>query len=238
MSARLGVNIDHIATLRQARGTIYPRPLEALDILKKVGADQVTIHLREDRRHIQDQDLIEIIQAKVLPVNMELALTAEMIGIAKKWRPNTCTFVPEKREEVTTEGGLDCRSLFKELAVVIPELKNLGIHVSLFLDPDLEMIEVAHQLKVEAIELHTGTYAEVFGTHREDEEFVRIQQAVERGKKYGIKMYAGHGLNLENLPRLVQLKDIQEYNIGHSIIARAVFVGLAEAIAEIKKILI
>lgn len=237
MIPRLGVNIDHIATLREARQTSYPDPLEALPILKQCEAHQVTIHLREDRRHIQDHDVKRIVSLGLLPVNLEMALTPEMVAIAREVKPTICTIVPEKRKEVTTEGGLDCVKSFKNLQKLLPQLHEKKIRVSLFIDPEPNQIDQALALGVSEIELHTGAYCEVFGTSKEDREWLRLKKATEYASQQGIKVYAGHGLNIKNLPRVTQIKEIEEYNIGHSIIARAVFIGLEGAIQEVQAIL-
>lgn len=234
---RLGVNIDHIATIREARKGNSPDPLSSLPILKKCGVDQVTCHLREDRRHIKDRDLRELIRQKILPVNLEMAPTMEMVGIACDIIPDTITLVPEKREEITTEGGLDCRGHMKSLEKWVPQLKNRGIRVSFFLDPDLEQIAYAQQLGGDAVELHTGSYGEQFGKAGEEREFNRLADAARYTREEGLSVFAGHGLDAKNLPKLLAIKEIREYNIGHSIIARAVFVGLEAAVMEILEIL-
>lgn len=254
MKRRLGVNIDHIATLREARRVCYPDPLAALEILKKTKVNHVTIHLREDRRHIQDHDLKRISQAQILPVNLELAVTDEMVKIAARYRPKICTFVPEKRQEVTTEGGLDCLKRKRKLAQAIELLKKKNIHVSLFIDPDEKQIQSAKELGADAIELHTGSYCdelEKFYLKSQTYDFqnqktkvkkiaVRLQEiknAAEFADGIGLKVYAGHGLHIHNLAPVVQISEIEEYNIGHAIIARAVFVGLEKAIREIQRVL-
>lgn len=234
---RLGVNIDHIATLREARKTSYPDPVESLPILGRCGVDQVTCHLREDRRHIQDNDLRRLVGKKILPVNLELAPTREIIDIAVSIKPGTCTFVPEKRNEITTEGGLDCKVNFKSLKREIPRLEKAGIRTSLFVDPDPRQIDLSAELGAFAVELHTGTYCESFGTSSEKDELCRLKEAARYAVKKGLKVFAGHGLNTNNLPLVVAIREIEEYNIGHSIIARAVFVGLEEAIREVQAIL-
>jgi pyridoxine 5-phosphate synthase len=234
---RLGVNIDHIASLRQARRGFHPDPAKSLPILKQCGVDQVTCHLREDRRHIQDRDLRELILRNILPVNLEMAPTEEMVGIAIELKPVTITLVPEKREEITTEGGLDCHKHLKRLEQWVPRLKERGIRVSFFLDPDLEQIALAQQLGGDAVELHTGVWCEQYGKEGEEREFCRLQEAAQYTEKGGLSVFAGHGLDAQNLPRLLEIREIVEYNIGHSIIARAVFVGLELAVKEIINIL-
>lgn len=234
---RLGVNIDHIATLRQARGTDYPDPVLSLPILEKTDVDQITVHLREDRRHIQDDDVKKIIKLSKLPINLEMALTEEMIDIACRLKPATCTIVPEKREEITTEGGLDVAYHYNSLKKFLPQLFSKNIRVSLFIDPDKEHIDLTHDLGIKAIELHTGNYCEVFGQDNQGFELDRLKSAAKYAHAKGISVFAGHGLNIENLAPVVSISEIEEYNIGHSIISRAVFHGLEAAILEIQNIL-
>lgn len=251
---RLGVNIDHIATLRQARRVSYPEPVAALDILKSCHVDQVTIHLREDRRHIQDADLYKILDAQILPVNLEMAVTDEMVAIARKSKPATVTFVPERREEITTEGGLDCVAICKKLEPAIQLLQNDGIRVSLFIDHDARQVEMAKSLKVDGVEFHTGAYChtiehyfEATGSYdcshdrtvqaRVDELFESLRFNSQLAGQCGLKVFAGHGLHSMNLKRVTTIHEIEEYNIGHAIIARAVFVGLKHAIQEIQAVL-
>jgi len=231
--AELGVNIDHIATIRQARMGIEPEPVYAASIAEQNGADQITIHLREDRRHIQDRDLKilrEIVQTRL---NLEMAATSEMIRIAKELKPDTVTLVPEKREEITTEGGL---KLTDALEPQIKELKEAGIELSVFIEPDLEMIEFAEKIGADAVEIHTGKYANLNSKKEIDAEVEEIYKAAELIKKLNMRVVAGHGLNYHNTQRLVELGIIEEFNIGHSIISRAVFTGLAEAVFLMKEI--
>jgi len=231
--AELGVNIDHVATIRQARMGIEPEPVHAASIAEQNGADQITIHLREDRRHIQDRDLRilrEIVQTRL---NLEMAATSEMIRIAKELKPDTVTLVPEKREEVTTEGGL---RLSNELEPQIRELKEAGIELSVFIEPDLEMIEFAEKIGADAVEIHTGKYANLKSKNEIDVEVERILKAAKLIKQLKMRVVAGHGLNYHNTQRLVELGIIEEFNIGHSIISRAVFTGLAEAVFLMKEI--
>lgn len=252
---RLGVNIDHVATLRQVRGTPYPDPYDTLSILKKCHVDQVTLHLREDRRHIQDRDLRRVIQAKVLPVNFEMAATPEMVSLACDLRPSVCTFVPEKRRELTTEGGLDLRRNTKALARAIETLQMKKIRLSLFIEADPEQIWLAARLGADAIEIHTGSYcdqAQVFlqpqgklkilGKNTKlptslAKEVGRITMAARWAQSLGLAVYAGHGLHVGNLAPIAAIPEIEEYNIGHAIIARSVFVGLEAAIGEIQNVL-
>ena len=230
----LGVNIDHVATLRQARGTVYPDPIEAARIAEESGADLITLHLREDRRHIVDRD-IEILRERIQTrMNLEMAATNEMVEIARRVRPDDVCLVPERREELTTEGGLDVAGQKEILAQVTLSLQKTGIRVSMFIDPDSLQIEASRDVGADAIEIHTGAYAEAFGVIEEDHEFNRVVEAVARGGESALKVNAGHGLHYENVERIAAIAGITELNIGHSIIARAVFTGLAEAVQEMK----
>jgi pyridoxine 5-phosphate synthase len=233
----LGVNIDHVATLRQVRGTPYPDPFDTLAILKKCRVDQVTLHLREDRRHIQDHDLQRVIQAKVLPVNLEMAATSEMVKIACDLKPSVCTFVPEKRRELTTEGGLNLRHNTKTLLGAIETLQKKKICVSLFVEADPEQIWLAARLGADAVEIHTGFYCDQAQILAKKKEVGRITTAARWAKSLGLAVYAGHGLHVGNLAPIVAIPEIEEYNIGHAIIARAIFVGLETAIVEIQNAL-
>ncbi|ACN98648.1 pyridoxine 5'-phosphate synthase [Sulfurihydrogenibium azorense] len=236
---RLGVNIDHIATLREARKTVEPDPVKGALIAIQAGADQITLHLREDRRHIQDEDLLRLkceLKDSTIPINLEMAPTQEMKQIALETLPNTCTLVPEKRQEITTEGGLDVVSLKDYLKDYIKELKQAGIHVSLFIDPDLDQIDAALEVGCDAIEIHTGEYANACGKSVE-KELERIKKAAKYAKEKGLKVYAGHGLNYDNVKEIAKIKEIEELNIGHSIIANAVFLGLYEAVRRMKEII-
>ncbi|MBF0106782.1 MAG: pyridoxine 5'-phosphate synthase [Deltaproteobacteria bacterium] len=254
ITRRLGVNIDHIATLREARKVSYPAPFDALSILKGCAVDQVTIHLREDRRHIQDHDLAAILKAGVLPVNLEMAVTEEMVRIAASQCPHTATFVPEKREEITTEGGLDCVGLFEKIKQATDVLKSRGIRVSLFVDPDLRQTVASKEAGADAIEFHTGSYCHVieefyassghYDYTRDKASFARVNTELEKIKTaskkaaaLGLKVFAGHGLHTHNLKPVTEISEIEEYNIGHAIIARAVFVGLKQAVCEIQAVL-
>lgn len=251
---RLGVNIDHIATLREARGERYPDPVEALSVLKASGAHQVTLHLREDRRHIQDSDLQRIVHAGILPVNLEMAVTDEMVGIASRSKVTTCTFVPEKRLEVTTEGGLDAKGNLKRVERAVKKLQSHGKNVSLFIDPKRSQIRAAREAGADAVEFHTGHYCRLFekyfaheGSYRlrgKGSLTVRIRVELDHlgemsclAADGGLKVYAGHGLHVDNLKPVAKIPEIEEYNIGHAIVARAVFVGLEKAILEIHQIL-
>ena len=230
----LGVNIDHVATLRQARGTVYPDPIEAARIAEEAGADLITLHLREDRRHIVDHD-IEILRGRVQTrMNLEMAATDEMVKIACRVRPDDVCLVPERRAELTTEGGLDVAGQKEILAQVTLSLQKAGIRVSMFVDPDTLQIEASRDVGADAIEIHTGAYAEALSVTEEDREFDRVVEAVTTGNKLALKVNAGHGLHYENVERIASIDGITELNIGHSIIARAVFLGLAGAVKEMK----
>ena len=230
----LGVNIDHVATLRQARGTVYPDPIEAARIAEEAGADLITLHLREDRRHIVDHD-IEILRGRVQTrMNLEMAATDEMVKIACRVRPDDVCLVPERRAELTTEGGLNVAGQKAILTQVTLSLQKAGIRVSMFVDPDTLQIEASRDVGADAIEIHTGAYAESLSVTEEDREFERVVEAVTTGNKLALKVNAGHGLHYENVERIATIAGISELNIGHSIIARAVFSGLAEAVQEMK----
>ncbi|MGC9006937.1 MAG: pyridoxine 5'-phosphate synthase [Sulfurihydrogenibium sp.] len=236
---RLGVNIDHIATLREARKTFEPDPVKGALIAIQAGADQITLHLREDRRHIQDEDLFRLkceLKDTNVPINLEMAPTLEMKNIALEALPNTVTLVPEKRQEITTEGGLDVVSLKDYLKDYIKELKEAGIKVSLFIDPDLEQVDASLEVGADAIEIHTGEYANSYGKNTE-KEIQRIKETAIYAKEKGLKVYAGHGLNYENVVNIAKIKEIEELNIGHSIIANAIFLGLFEAVRKMKEII-
>ncbi len=231
--ALLGVNIDHIATLREARKGIEPEPVYAASIAEQNGADQITIHLREDRRHIQDRDLTLLRQTIQTKLNLEMASTIEMVKIASEIKPDTVTLVPEKREELTTEGGLN---LTEDLRNVISSLKKAGIEVSVFIEPDLEMIKIAKDLGADAVEIHTGRFANLKNDDDITTEIDKINEAAILTINLGMRAVAGHGLNYHNTQRLVELGIFEEFNIGHSIISRAVFSGLADAVLTMKLI--
>lgn len=232
MRKRLGVNIDHVATLRQARRGLEPEPAAAAVIAEISGADGITVHLREDRRHIQDRDLAVLKEVVRTRINLEMAATEEMIGIASRTAPFSSTLVPEKREEVTTEGGLDVLGQRKTLHGAVSQLKEEGILVSLFIDPDLRQVRAARQVGADAIEIHTGRFCEAFrsGEYRRELELIRITAA--QASNIGLRVFAGHGLDLRNIVPILSIPVIEEFNIGHSIVARAVFVGLGQAVRE------
>jgi len=232
----LGVNVDHVATLRQARGTDYPDPVEAALLAENAGADSITIHLREDRRHIQDHDLERLNAAMRTHMNFEMAVTDEMIGIAKRIGPSDCCLVPEKREELTTEGGLDVAGQLDKVAAACDELAQQDIRVSLFIDPDSVQLDAAKAAGAPVVELHTGAYADASGSAREDE-LQRVVSAAAYGDKIGLIVNAGHGLHYENVNPIAAIPEIVELNIGHSIVARAVFDGISVAVSEMKRLM-
>ncbi|MBI2336647.1 MAG: pyridoxine 5'-phosphate synthase [Deltaproteobacteria bacterium] len=234
---KLGVNIDHVATIRQARGTAYPEPVVAAKIAEAHGADQITFHLREDRRHIQDRDLPQLKAAVRIPLNMEMAATPEMVKIASRLNPYSVTFVPEKRRELTTEGGLNLARHKNRLGEYSRKLQQYGIKVSLFIDPTLQDTDLAHALKVDHVEFHTGTYCDA-KTHRQrQQQWQRLLQCCQYAKECGLYVAAGHGLNYENIQEVLKIKEIEEYNIGHSIVAESIYSGFGEAVAKMKQLL-
>ena len=232
----LGVNIDHVATLRQARGTLYPRPADAVVIAERAGADSITVHLREDRRHIQDADLPEIAAVMQTHMNLELAVTDEMLGIACGFAPSDCCLVPERRAELTTEGGLDVAAHVQRVTDACARLSDAGIRVSLFIDPEERQLDAAVACGAPVVELHTGAYAEAAGAHRAGE-LRRIERAAEYGDRIGLVINAGHGLNYDNVAEVAAIPQIVELNIGHAIVSRAVFDGLAVAVSEMKRLM-
>ncbi len=234
----LGVNIDHVATLRQARGTRYPDPLQAAMLVELAGADGLTLHLREDRRHIQDRDVTLLKGMLNIPMNLEMALTEEMLDIAVQTKPENCCLVPERREELTTEGGLDVAGNSGQLQAGCQRLADAGICVSLFIDPQPRQIEAAAQLGVPVVEIHTGRYADAANQQERDDEYRRIAHAVELGCQLGLQTNAGHGLNYQNVKPVAALPGVRELNIGHAIIARALFTGLEQAVREMKRLML
>lgn len=236
--SRLFVNIDHVATLRNQRGTIYPDLVQAAIICEKNGAEGITIHLREDRRHIKDKD-VEILKSSINSIlNLEMAATDEMIGIAKKIKPEITCIVPEKREELTTEGGLDVVRHFDKLKNLVEELQSNNIDVSLFIEPDVKQIEAAKRTGAVAIEIHTGSYANAITDKNRVLELSRIILSIEHAVSMGLKTNAGHGLDYSNIkPLLIKNNDISEFNIGHSIICRSVMDGLAKATKDMSEII-
>ena len=237
MSIYLGVNIDHIATLRQARGTRYPSLVEAAEICEKSGADSITLHLREDRRHIQDQDVEELKYSLSTKMNLEMAATDEMLKIATNISPEDCCLVPEKRQELTTEGGLDVASQMQRLKEVCSELSSKNIKTSLFIDADKQQIDAAIECGAPIIEIHTGNYANASNPEELDFELKKIINACEYANGMGLQVNAGHGLTIHNTRAIAAIESIVELNIGHSIIARSLFVGLSRATSEMKLLL-
>jgi pyridoxine 5-phosphate synthase len=235
--AELGVNIDHVATVRQARRTTEPDPVWAATLAQLGGADGITLHLREDRRHIQDRDLRVLRETVTVKLNLELAANPEVVAIACETRPDQATLVPEKREEVTTEGGLDLIGSHARVAEAIKKLRGAGISISLFLDPDSRQIDAAAQLGADAVELHTGEYAMATGEERQSAELAKLVAAAKRVKSAGMVLHAGHGLTYRNVKPIAAIEGISELNIGHSIVARAIMVGFEQAVREMKKLI-
>ena len=233
----LGVNIDHVATLRNARGTVYPDPIRAALLAEQAGADVITLHLREDRRHIKDADVLAIRPQLVTRMNLEAAVTQEMIDFACRVSPQDVCLVPERREEVTTEGGLDVIRYFKQVEAAIKQLKAEGIRVSLFIDADAEQIGAAADAGAPVIELHTGRYADTAG-EEQARELERIKAGTRVGVQRGLKVNAGHGLHYTNVQAIAAIADIGELNIGHAIVAHSVFAGWENAVREMKAIMI
>ena len=234
----LGVNIDHIATLRQARGTVYPSPVQAAFMAEEAGADSITIHLREDRRHIQDQDLDLLSQTVQTRINLECAVTDEMLAIAIEAQPADVCLVPEKREEVTTEGGLDVVENLQPVQQACKRLQQAGIRVSLFIDPDSVQLRAAVDCGATVVELHTGCYANAGSDAARQRECQRITSAARLGGELGLQVNAGHGLHYHNVHAIAAIGPIVELNIGHAIVARAVFVGLTAAVREMKRLML
>ena len=237
MAALLGVNIDHVATLRQARGTTYPDPVNAALICEQAGAEGITLHLREDRRHIQDDDVRRMRPVLKTRMNLELAITDEMIAFAKEIKPQHVCFVPEKRQEVTTEGGLDVVGNFDAVKAATQELAAIGCDVSLFIDADFAQIDAAVACGAPTIEIHTGAYADAETPEAQQAELERIIKGAEYAVSKGLVVNAGHGLNLDNVTPIAAIPQIHELNIGHSLIADAVYVGLAQAVQQMKAVI-
>ena len=235
---KLGVNIDHVATIRQSRGTLYPEPVQAALIAEQAGADAITIHLREDRRHIQERDveiLKEVLQTRM---NLEMAVTDEMLKIAEIVQPQDCCLVPEKREELTTEGGLDVVAQTGKITDACARLKEAGVRASLFIDADLDQIEAAVKTGAPVIEIHTGHYADARTNKEREHEYHRIIEAAKLASNAGMQVNAGHGLHYHNVQAIAALRQMNELNIGHAIIARAIFTGLHNAVEEMKRLML
>lgn len=226
---RLGVNIDHVATIRNARGGVHPDPVRAAVLAARAGADQITAHLREDRRHISDDDIRRLTTEIELPLNLEMAATAEMLEVALRHRPFAACIVPEKRRELTTEGGLDARGGIETLASIVEKLKTAGIRVSLFIDPEPDQLRAASELGAPVVEIHTGRYCHAHGEEREHE-LARVRSAAEAGAAFGLEIHAGHGLSFDTVGPIAAIPEIVELNIGHFLVGEAIFVGLKTAI--------
>jgi pyridoxine 5-phosphate synthase len=238
MSVVLGVNLDHIATLRQARGTDYPRPADGAVICEACGVHGITLHLREDRRHIQEHDVIDVQKIlKKCTLNLEMAVADDVVAFAKKIVPYMTTIVPERRQEITTEGGLDVKSNFEKLSAVTRDFHSLGIKVSLFIEPDNGTIDRTIDAGADYAEFHTGKYADAKNSAEREHELKRLFDAAEYAVSRGLRVNAGHGLNMENTAPVLAMKGLEELNIGHSIIARAIFVGLENAVLEMKQLI-
>ncbi len=235
---RLGVNIDHVATLRQQRGTRYPSVVQAALLAEQAGADVITLHLREDRRHIQDADVHVLRGLLQTRMNLEMAVTEEMIAIAQQVRPHDACLVPERREELTTEGGLDVIGHFEKVRDACRRLADAGIRVSLFIDPDTAQVEAAKAAGAPVVELHTGAFADAESTLEAGEELDRIRRAVAHGVVHGLHVNAGHGLHYHNVQQVAVIKGVEELNIGHAIVAHALFVGWEPAVREMKSLML
>ncbi|MCE5360728.1 pyridoxine 5'-phosphate synthase [Candidatus Igneacidithiobacillus taiwanensis] len=233
----LGVNIDHVATLRQARGTLYPDPLEAAFVAERAGADAITAHLREDRRHIQERDVTLLRQVLRTRLNLEMAVNEDVLTIAERLRPSDCCLVPERRAELTTEGGLDVLGQQQRITEATQRLGAAGVRVSLFIDPDPKQIEAACAVGAPAIELHTGSYANASSRQEAQAQLALLQKAAQQAHDLGLQVNAGHGLDYTNVAAVAAIPEIAELNIGHAIIAHAVFVGLENAVREMKRIM-
>lgn len=233
----LGVNIDHVATLRQARLTDYPDPVQAALEAEHAGANSITLHLREDRRHIQESDVFSLKETIGIPINLEMAMTEEMVLFAEKVRPEYCCIVPEKRQELTTEGGLDVAGQLGPVSETCNRLVEAGIRVSLFIDADSDQIKAAAAAGAKVIELHTGHYADAKSGTDRTRELQKILDGVHAATELGIQVNAGHGLNCENVQSIATIPEVHELNIGHSIVARAIFIGMEGAVREIKKLM-
>ena len=235
---RLGVNIDHVATLRNARGENYPEIVEAAKIVEKSGADLITVHLREDRRHINENDLENILNIINIPLNLEIAANLEMVAIATKFKLNSICFVPENRQEITTEGGLDVINNFDYLKKILKKFTDFDINLAIFLDPDIDQLIATNKLGINTIEFHTGSYANAFAAKNNVElELKKIRESTAFAKTLGLNCHAGHGLTYDNVSSVVSIKDIVELNIGHFIIANSIFEGLENSILKMRKII-
>jgi pyridoxine 5-phosphate synthase len=237
MPARLGVNVDHVATLRQVRRAAYPDPVAAVVLSELAGADQITIHLREDRRHVQDRDLQVLRRTVTTRLNLEMAATQEMVRIAYEVKPDVVTLVPERREELTTEGGLDVVGGRDVVRRVVKTLRDAEIEVSLFIDAEVDQVKAAHRAEADAVEFHTGRYCEARLASDRRREHNRLLDACKAAAKLGLKVAAGHGLNYQNVGPVAAIGEIEELNIGHAIVARAILVGMERAVREMKELI-
>jgi len=237
MAKLLGVNIDHVATLRQARGTRYPEPVQAALLAEQHGADAITVHLREDRRHIQERDVAMLAETLQTRMNLEMAATPEMLEIARRTAPADCCLVPERRQELTTEGGLDVAAQVAFLRDYCAALAEAGVRVSLFIDADPRQIDAAAEIGAPVVEFHTGHYADARNRQSRHAELARLTEAAEQGVAAGLRINAGHGLDYHNVMAVAAIAQVEELNIGHSIVARALFTGLGEAVAEMKRLI-
>ena len=233
----LGVNIDHVATLRNARGGVEPQPINAAKICQNCGASSITTHLREDRRHITDEDVELISKTISTPLNLEMAVTDEMGEIALRIKPHSVCLVPEKRQEVTTEGGLDVARQLDKITEFVKPLVNAGIEVSLFIDPSESQVKASAKTGAQFIELHTGSYSNAFGTENEEIEFQKLKNSAKLAQSLGLKVNAGHGLDYENVSRMHEISELNELNIGHSIISRSIYTGLESAVKEMMELI-
>lgn len=232
---RLGVNVDHVATIRQARGTLYPDPVQAGLLAAEAGADSITIHLREDRRHIQEHDVERMLAQSDVPVNLEMAVTPEMVRLACRARPAYCCLVPERRQELTTEGGLDVAGQLKKVRAACAKLADAGIAVALFVDPEARQLEACLKAGAPHLEIHTGTYADADRVTARQRELTRVTAFAAQAAGADLEVHAGHGLNLHNVTAVAAIPEIVELNIGHSIVARALYVGFPKAVKEMKQ---
>ena len=235
---RLGVNIDHVATLRNARGGLEPEPIVAAGIVERAGADSIVMHLREDRRHVRDEDVKNVRELINIKLNLEMSINNDIVNQALKIIPNQATLVPEKRQELTTEGGLDVIRYFKSLKNVVTELKKKGIIVSLFIDPDKKQIEKGRETGAQMIEIHTGHYANFFMKDKYLKELKKIQNSAVFAENIGFEVACGHGLTLQNVPLIAGIQEIVEFNIGHSIMATAMFTGLEKAVQDMRRVIL
>ena len=234
---RLFVNVDHVATIREARKTHEPDPLKAALLAEKIGVEGITVHLREDRRHIQDEDVRIIHKNIKTKLNLEMAAIKEMVELALELKPYQVSLVPEKRQEITTEGGLDVCSQVQELTDIQKQIKKQGILFSLFVDPDMRQIEASQKVAANSIEINTGAYSELTDSGKVEEELVRIQEAAKQAVKLGLRVFAGHGLNFDNVKAIAAIPEIEELNIGHFLVAQSVYMGMEEAVKKMKQII-